>query len=881
MNIIYNPYYTERPYLGKMNLFNQVVVSTRGLLAELELRAGLTAVYPTPTERIVAYVDAIQKAILNKGDSQLFFEESFGLDKYGTAEILLDWRDKLIYAGWNKNIKGSDKLDGLASIEQYFNAVGEPDRWQMLIKHAQENAILTQNDCIKVTTSFEHLDATLKTLMSKIEKAGTPVSYIDRTNESQVDYQVYNHHFYTDIEAHTWIMQQNLNDSDVIVGFDNPILSDIAHMMNLPSVTSNEVGVSQQMQMLSLGLALFKLPVNAQCLLDYLQLPQSPLKSIYHECVTNDGSKTYLKPFVVELKEVLLSGGLGEKWKEVINKQPIIDYNHNSIEKKRQKLLTFINMWEKARIDENGMCVVNQTDVKTYISHLRNWAAQRQTQQDTIDVQFVALVAACDEMTKLLETQPEIICVDDLIQWSHQIVQPIVLSNNVAKIGCPYMVASPTDIYANPDKLYWLSSTVDTPVDIYDFLGFKDRKILDEAAVKLSDKGSDSVFLQEEIFTNLKKAKEIHLISCDIRHGEATIQNGVALQLIRNGAESAETTFSVEEKDVIGLAQPQETYFIDREIIQDALNAHEGYLRAIESYSSLNTLIQTPFEYVMHYILNLHNYQSEALSDINTVKGNVAHKYIEWLTHENDKNVKEMQHMHQDDFDVNINHIIESHGILLLQENNQLDMMLFKSQLKKSVTVLLNIIDTNQLTIVGSEYQAETDIDGIGRMYAQVDLLLQKDEKLIVFDFKWNEGSTYQKKLENNLSLQLAVYKNILEKACNQDVVFCGYYILPKHKLLTHDHDILSDENDENIEIVNPANNNDLFQQAIRSYDYRKKQLLNGVIEEAETLPLANLQYTIDSISENLYPLDTHYSNLNCKATPYGEPNKVLKGQLL
>ena len=878
MNIIYNPYYTERPYLGKMNLFNQVVVSTRGLLAELELRAGLTAVYPTPTERIVAYIDAIQKTILNKGDSQLFFEESFGLDKYGTAKILLDWRDKLIYAGWNKNIKESDKLDGLASIEQYFDAVGEPDRWQMLIKHAQENAILTQNDCIEVTTSFDHLDATLKTLMSEIKNAGTPVSYLDRANEGKVDCQVFNHHFYTDIEAHTWIMQQKLNDSDVIVGFDNPILSDIAHMMNLPSVTSNEVGVSQQMQMLSLGLALFKLPVNAQCLLDYLQLPQSPLKSIYHECVTNDGSRTYLKPFVGELKEVLLNGGLGEKWKEVINKQPIIDYNHNSIEKKRQKLLTFINMWEKARIDENGICVVNQTDVKTYISHLRNWAAQRQTQQDTIDVQFVALVAACDEMTKLLETQSEIICVDDLIQWSHQIVQPIVLSNNVAKIGCPYMVASPTDIYANPDKLYWLSSTVDTPVDIYDFLGFKDRKILDEAAVKLSDKGSDSVFLQEEIFTNLKKAKEIHLVSCDIRHGKATIQNGVALQLLRNGAKSAETTFSVEEKDVIGLAQPQETYFIDREIIQDALNVHEGYLRAIESYSSLNTLIQTPFEYVMHYILNLHNYQSEALSDMDTVKGNVAHRYIEWLTHENDKNVKEMQHMHQDDFDVNVNHIIESHGILLLQENNQLDMMLFKSQLKKSVTVLLNIIDTNQLTIVGSEYQAETDIDGIGRMYAQVDLLLQKDEKLIVFDFKWNEGSTYQKKLENNLSLQLAVYKNILEKACNQDVVFCGYYILPKHKLLTHDHDILSDAN---IEIVKPANNNDLFQQAIRSYDYRKKQLLNGVIEEAETLPLANLQYTLDSGSMNLYPLDTKYEEPNCKATPYGEPNKVLKGRLL
>jgi hypothetical protein len=878
MKIIYNPYYTERPYLGKMNLFNQVVVSTRGLLAELELRAGLTAVYPTSTERVVAYIDAIQMAILNKGNNQLFFEDSFELDKYGTAKILLDWRDKLIYAGWNGNIKGSDKLDGLASIEQYFDAVGEPDRWQRLIKHVQENRILTQNDSIEVTTSFEHLDATLKTLLSAIENAGILVSYYDRANESQVDYRVFHHHCYTDIEAHTWILQQDINDNDVVVGFDNSILSDIAYMMNRPSVASNEVGVSQQMQMLSLGLALFKLPINAQCLLDYLQLPQSPLRSIYHECVTNDGSKTYLKSLAGELKEVLLSGGLGEKWKEVINKQPILDYNHKSVERNRQKLLTFINMWEKARIDKNGNCVVNQADVKTFVSHLRNWAAQRQNQQGTIDVQFVALVAACDEMTKLLETQPEIIRVDDLIQWSHQIVQPIVLSSNVAKIGCPYAVASPTDIYANPDKLYWLCSTNDTTVDIYDFLGIKDRKILEEANVKLPDKGSDSIFLQEEIFTNLKKAKEIHLISCDIRHGEATVQNGVALQLLRNGAESAETTLSVEKKDVVGLEQPQETYIINRNIIQDVLKAHGGHLRERESYNSLNALIQTPFEYVLHYILNLHNYQSEALSDVNTVKGNVAHRYIEWLINENDKNIKKMQNMHQNDFDININHIIESHGILLLQENNQLDMKLFKSQLKKSVKVLLEIIDSNQLTIVGSEYPVETDIDGIGRMYAQVDLLLQKDEKLIVLDFKWNEGSTYTKKLEKNLALQLVVYKNILEKACNQDVVFCGYYILPKHKLLTHDSGILSDKN---IEIVKPANNNDIFQQAILSYDYRKNQLLEGVIEEAEKLPLANLQYTQDSISKNLYPLDTDYNNSNIKSTPYGEPNKVLKGRLL
>ena len=90
-------------------------------------------------------------------------------------------------------------------------------------------------------------------------------------------------------------------------------------------------------------------------------------------------------------------------------------------------------------------------------------------------------------------------------------------------------------------------------------------------------------------------------------------------------------------------------------------------------------------------------------------------------------------------------------------------MMLFKSQLKESVNVLLNILISNGLTIIGSEYWAETNIAGIGQMDAKVDLLLQKEGELYIFDFKWNESSTYTRKLESNLALQLAVYKNILE----------------------------------------------------------------------------------------------------------------------
>lgn len=875
MKIIYNPFFTERPFLGKQRLFNQVVLNTRGLLAELELRAGLTAVFPSPTERVVAYLAAMQQAIEHKGSCRLFFEESFELDKFGTAKIILDWRDKLVSAGWSGE-EGSDKLDGLAAIERYFDTIGESDRWHSVLRYAQRNAVLTPHDSIEVTTSKNHLSATLTQLLEAIEEKGTPVTYQDRAEDTHIARPIHHHHFYTDTDAHTWITQQQLSDNDVIVEFDNVMLSDLAVLSNSPSVASNEVGVGQQMQMLSLGLALFKKPINAQCLLDYLRLPQSPLLSVYHECQTRDGSKTFLKPLSEALKEVLLSGGLGEAWSEELQK-PLVDYAHEKMERKRKEVMEFINMWENSFTDD-GKCVVHKTDVTAFVAALRKWAAQRQHRQDGFDAQFVALASACDEMLMLLETQPDVIVVDDIILWSRQIVQPAILSEVEATIGSPNAVDSPTDIYANPDKVYWLCSTIAPAEDMYAFLGTKDRTTLEKAGIDVHKKGSNAIFLQKEIFANLQKAKEIHLVSCDIRHGEAAMMNDVAMQLLNKVSASSDTTIGMEQNDVIGIAKPQETYIIDPAKIKAAVAAYGGHLREKESYSSLNTLIQTPFEYVLQYILNLRAYQSESLSDINTVKGNVAHAYIEWLINENNKDVHRMQAVHQSNYDANIDTVIGANGILLLQENNQLDMMLFKSQLKESVNVLLNILKSNKLTIVGSEYWAETNIAGIGQMDAKVDLLLEKKGELYIIDFKWNEGSTYTKKLENNLALQLAVYKNVLKQAEGRDVVFCGYYILPKHQLLTHNGGVLTDTN---IEVVEPTNPNDIFQQAIHSYNYRKEQLLNGMIEEAELLPLASLQYIQDSGEKKLYPLDTDYDCSELKAAPYGKPNKVLKGRLL
>ena len=58
------------------------------------------------------------------------------------------------------------------------------------------------------------------------------------------------------------------------------------------------------------------------------------------------------------------------------------------------------------------------------------------------------------------------------------------------------------------------------------------------------------------------------------------------------------------------------------------------------------------------------------------------------------------------------------------------------------------------------------------------------------------------------------------------------------------------------------------------------EQIRSGIIEDAEGMELADIQYHKDKCRLNLYPLDTVYGNENLKGSPYGSPNLIMKGGL-
>ena len=229
--------------------------------------------------------------------------------------------------------------------------------------------------------------------------------------------------------------------------------------------------------------------------------------------------------------------------------------------------------------------------------------------------------------------------------------------------------------------------------------------------------------------------------------------------------------------------------------------------------------------------------------------------------------------------------MLSEKGLILCLRENTIELKSFKVSLRESIGVLLDIIISNGLDIVGFEESLTAEglignkEDGTSAdVYAIIDCLLRdpKDGKYLVFDFKYNSGTTYRKKIEENRELQLAVYKKVVETVSG-DVKFTGYYAIPRRTLFTAD-DVLKPH--KAVEVVPKDSEKDLFAMASKGYDFRWKQLRNGKLEEGEGMDLADMDYYRNQDALGLYPLEPDYNKVNIKASAYGNKNCTLKGGL-
>ena len=854
MKIIYSPFYSGGYYVDlqkrKDCLLGLKVCGSNELLSELELRAGIAVQELSEPERLVAFHKSLSKNVQGT-----IFVGSFKTDEVGVARQLMAWTDNLLMAGWKPDTEvESDKLKALAKIVKGVVGKHVAQRWQDLATYLKNHIIFQKDDVIEIHTE-ELIPPVIMSTLEQLANQAT-VNYVVNEGDMPTDFKVY--HFKTRDKAYQWYLSQPdaTKNVDVTVSSDNCILNDMAIAMGRPTVNSKSQNSNPQLlQLFKLGLSLFARPLNINNLLSYLLIPGNPVGGVSYKLA----------------KVLAKEGGINDEWQKVIDAYDFKEKNDKGeLKDKRQERLQFLMM-----LDYPGKDIL-VSNVRTYAEELAHWCDKQLRSSHTDDErkeQLVVLVSFCRSLLLILPTDGNISS-ELLLTHVDGIYRPQSFTHMKAQKDSPDVVSSITQLVDNAKKVCWLGCIGgSSAVYPFDFLNTNEVEKLQQCGIIIPSKSVFCTQHHQLQMEALKKADQLVLVTWEFDGNARQEEHPLITELkhqYNDGWEKhvvndEKPNLQIKTENFVKLA-PQATYQLSDKL---ALLKREK-----ESYSSITTMIQHPFDYTVNYLLKLHEPQIGQLPDLDTTKGLVAHRFVELLVKKYGEQMADVYRKEQTDN--LIDEAIQQKGAVLLLPEYKLECQQFMSILKDSVSVLTDIIQKLRLKPVDSEVEMNVILKVIGAFKAEVDLVLRNDKgEYVIFDFKWSEGKTYPNKLEENKSIQLELYKEALKLHYGKGSKIAGvaYYLFPKMTLYTvdfpdsnHIYHIQRKTEDDNRTLLDEINN---------SYVYRRNELNKGVIEESEMTEISEIAYKkADTENSPLFPLEPDYNHDILKGCPYVKVDK-------
>lgn len=894
MKIHYSPYFDGTPYINftfrENLLLDEVFIGNSGLLRELELRNGVPEQILPLEERQAVYYKAVKKIVGSNPDC--FIYKSFQTDEYGTTAELLQWRDELVLAGWTTDIKGvSEKLDCLAAIEMeadslLMNYRGESDRWYKIM-HIQ-GPLLSATDELIVHYPENHLPSFIAAFIDKLRKHGIscclevpslPIApkgsnlflaqqallEEKHTQELSVngnDESLYIIHFDHHRDALEWVAANKVSAETVFINSDNRVFDAVQELFDQPLSGHRLPDANPEIvQLFKLGCSLFVRPLQVYNLISYLQTSLHPLPSTLRRDL---------------LRVVISEGGIANsRWQEVID-----SYKHQD-EIDSEKLNILLPL-------EADTDIINLERLRKFVRELRSWSLQQMVlNANAVDntkalqmEQLASLKRYCNAFLILLENQNETaISAQKLSSWILSIYRPANYTGAVPQHDSRFVVDSPAAMADCSDEIVWIDCTNGmAKATQYQFLSDEEFILLKEMGIQVwSSREQVKAQLYSHRYAMLKCRRKCVLVASSKHNNEHLAAHPLLIQLNAqlNGLKKIIKVNPAPDAESMHLRKT-DLPPVPNEIDLGAENLFT--MREKESYSSLSDLILNPLDYVFNYQARLKDSGLTQLNDEKRTMGNVAHLFIELLVRDASNNLERMHELLQNDFINRFNDAVLQKGTILLLTENKILLNRFSLMLEKSVSNLLNIIRENNLLVEGCEVIHECRLQDKFLLESRIDMLLKTEAGLpVIFDLKWTGSKTfYHNMLIKNRALQLEVYKQVLKTAlpCIDNPVV-AYFDLARGILLT-----ASNFTGEFVRVIGPENTDDIFCQAMNSYDFRWKQLNAGIIEVAEQMELDTIPYHQHCATENLYMLEKEYKKDKLKAAHGFSNYKTLKGGL-
>ena len=909
MKLFYNPSFTGNAYVNFEKtpvMFDAKVVNTAGLCGIIRLHAGICSEVKEYGTRFVDYYAAMKKFMAKNPKNTL--ATSFKIDSLNTAKKCLEWRDTLAAAGWTKASPApTERMKVLSGVEKFFDDKSAGEELLELIAQVEGGCTLPELE-IHTSSYYEDFSPAEVRLLNALIERGVTFKADDKKLESNniskvlsileggkgikldsndESFEIWN--FAERDEAIKYLSLLDATDFDVWINADNKEFDNWQKLEGKKTSGSEISGIPQTAELLAIGLTMFERPLNLYNIVEWLNTSINPLSDYFRKKLA---------------EKICKSGGYyNDGCRAFINKQ-IEEYP--DLNEKIEKFLPDINQPYFEETD------VEVAAIKAFVQNLRKWCAQKialNKDGDAAVDQLGYVINQADTLLLLLEEIGETaIPYSSIEAMSSIIVNNVSMKQYSAQAGCKNIINSYADFCDEADKTIWCDfyQSGDSGKLTYSFLSPIEKEAFQES-FSLWDTLKERDYLRKLLLTPFAKTKKkLVLVTIDKIGSAPAPKSPVYIQLEKYFADKKKPNdFSknllkpfVKEKS-LDAALSKAIKKIDNRMESDQEFVEFNNTDFIkdnwaeyQSSTSLESLIPHPLDYVLDTYVAFKSNALDQLNDLSTTKGKVAHKVIQLLfspkKEEKDSGTPAYIRTQIDKhFDEIFEDTVQSEGAILLTKDSKLELQQFKKQLSASLEGLLKGISENKLHVVACEksvgYQQEKDSDKvirhgfIGELDTKgfIDMQLEDPEgNPYIFDFKWTTSDRHAQKLKENKSIQLALYKELIEQETKRKVKAVAYYLLPLARFVSTS-DLKGAINLSHILTESERASKDLLKEIQNSYKYRKDEILSGKLEETADWAKEDITYEQKRDDLGLLPMD-YYDN--AKTGTYN-PIAVIKGR--
>ncbi len=833
------------------NTLGDVTVGPLGFLNLLETQLGIPATDTPFTTRLIQYLACIDRC----NHPGAFYHASYAADPFSVARTLLQWRDQWYLAGWAGKCRedSSTRLLDMAAIEadaKHQVDAGLGQRIQHVITLLADNIIAIESiTLLDILEQFPYLWQQL--IQSTEAPVQAPIS-ITPQGAADTDLLRLQQHLLAESsdklplnDDGSFLVFQAESPEDsraaiaqytqgrltvsgehslaVLTEVRGDLLDEAFEANHTPRLGFQVLSPWRPVfQVLPLACELLWEPLNASALFQFLSHPIGPIPARFREKLAQTAAN---------------SPGIGsDAWNETLNR-----CLEKENEDKRQRHTDNIHYW----LNSPRFAPSNGVDSNTLINRAQrvaDWLLGSRDYSD--DSPHIALYnIALNQVIEFMDAVKRLQAhgrdpltrenVLRLIQDVRGTGAPVI--DRFAEVSPAqsraYRASHSGSFYAPIDTVIWWDCQASDRVQRWPWSN-TERQALAENGVHLHGEDDQLSWLGQAWQRPILQAEQQCII---VLHQDAERQHPVWEQIesITEGItiHPLSNHTSAEALQLTTVALPARPLPAMQRWWQLPANTAMP-TRYAESFSSLDTYINSPYQWLLNYAARIRSGSLASLNDGNLLRGNLAHHLFEnfFNRHSDIQRIDPKEVANWVDSEAPL--LLAREGALLLAPGRQAECEHFISIVQAALRAL--VVHLQQADVVGVDMELwqEGQFTG-GRLNGSIDILAHcLDGREAVVDIKWGGRSYRRNSLLEGSYLQLATYAQ-LRRGGDNPTPSLSYFIVLDAQMLNLDHEFFPDG-----ESLKPTTEESWCEYWLRfenTYKWRKQQFEQSLIEVTVT----------------------------------------------